>query len=268
MEQTIRQLTNCLSFDYTKVMAGHSHWAKIKRAKGASDAKKGKLFSRLAREISMATKLGGADPGFNPRLRQAIANAKAESMTNDTINRAVKKGSGELGGENYEEMTYEGYGSNGVALLVEATTDNKNRTAAEIRSLFSKNAGNMSAPGSVAWMFQRKGIILISQKSTTEDQVMNAALEAGAEDVQLAEENFEITTLPEKLYAVEAELRKANLPVESSQFTYLSTNPMSINDQAVAEQIVQLIEALEDHDDVQSVYSNSEIADEIVAKLA
>jgi YebC/PmpR family DNA-binding regulatory protein len=252
---------------YNKAMAGHSHWAKIKRAKGASDAKKGKLFGRLAREISMATKLGGPDPGFNPRLRQAIANAKAESMTNDTINRAVKKGSGELGGESYEELTYEGYGPEGVALLVEATTDNKNRTAAEIRSLFSKNAGNMGAPGSVAWMFQRKGIILVPQNSVTEEQVMNAALEAGAEDVQLAEEAFEVTTLPEKLYAVEAGLRKANLPVEKSQFTYLSTNPMMIKDKAAAEKILQLVEALEDHDDVQSVYSNSEIADEILSQL-
>ncbi|MBX7158330.1 MAG: YebC/PmpR family DNA-binding transcriptional regulator [Verrucomicrobiae bacterium] len=249
-------------------MAGHSHWAKIKRAKGASDAKKGKLFGRLAREISMATKLGGADPGFNPRLRQAIANAKAESMTNDTINRAIKKGSGELGGESYEEMTYEGYGPSGVALLVEATTDNKNRTAAEIRSLFTKNAGNMSAPGSVAWMFQRKGLILIPQKSTTEEQIMNAALEAGAEDVQLGDENFEVTTLPEKLYAVEAELRKANLPVEKSQFTYLSTNPMTVSDEQVAQQVLLLVEALEDHDDVQAVYANSEIADEVLAKLA
>ncbi|MEZ5404783.1 MAG: YebC/PmpR family DNA-binding transcriptional regulator [Verrucomicrobiia bacterium] len=248
-------------------MAGHSHWAKIKRAKGASDAKKGKLFGRLAREISMATKLGGADPGFNPRLRQAIANAKAESMTNDTINRAIKKGSGELGGESYEEMTYEGYGPSGVALLVEATTDNKNRTAAEIRSLFTKNAGNMSAPGSVAWMFQRKGLILIPQKSVTEEQVVNAVLEAGAEDVQLGDENFEVTTLPEKLYAVEAELRKANLPVEKSQFTYLSTNPMTVSDEQVAQQVLQLVEALEDHDDVQAVYANSEIADEVLARL-
>ena len=250
-----------------KVMAGHSHWAKIKRAKGASDAKKGKLFSRLAREISMAVKLGGADPGFNPRLRQAVANAKGESMTNDTINRAIKKGTGELGGESYEELTYEGYGPEGVAFLVEATTDNKNRTAAEIRSLFSKNGGNMSAPGSVAWMFQRKGLVLIPQNSAAEDQVMVAALEAGAEDVQAEEDNFEVTTLPEKLYAVEAELRKANLPVKSSQFTYLSTNPMEIKNKSVAEQVLQLIEALEDHDDVQAVYSNSEIAEEILAQL-
>lgn len=248
-------------------MAGHSHWAKIKRAKGASDAKKGKLFSRLAREISMAVKLGGADPGFNPRLRQAIANAKAESMTNDTISRAIKKGSGELGGESYEELTYEGYGPEGVALLVEATTDNKNRTAAEIRSLFSKNLGNLGSPGSVAWMFQRKGLILIPQKSATEDQVMTAALEAGAEDIQAGEDVFEVTTLPEKLYAVEAELRKANLPVESSQFTYLSTNPMTVKDKPVAEQVLQLIEALEDHDDVQAVYSNSEMTEEVLAQL-
>lgn len=248
-------------------MAGHSHWAKIKRAKGASDAKKGKLFSRLAREISMAVKLGGADPGFNPRLRQAIANAKAESMTNDTISRAIKKGSGELGGESYEELTYEGYGPEGVALLVEATTDNKNRTAAEIRSLFSKNLGNLGSPGSVAWMFQRKGLILIPQKSATEDQVMTAALEAGAEDIQAGEDVFEVTTLPEKLYAVEAELRKANLPVESSQFTYLSTNLMTVKDKTVAEQVLQLIEALEDHDDVQAVYSNSEMTEEVLAQL-
>ena len=246
-------------------MAGHSHWAKIKRAKGASDAKRGKLFGRLAREISMAAKLGGADPGFNPRLRQAIASAKAESMTNDTINRAIKKGSGELGGESYEEMVYEGYGPQGVALLVEATTDNKNRTAAEIRSLFSKNSGNMGTPGSVAWMFQRKGFILIPQKTVTEDQVMTAALEAGAEDIQLVEENFEVTTVPEKLYAVEAELRKANLPLKSSQFAYFSTNPMTIHDKEVAGQILKLIEALEDHDDVQAVYSNTEMTEEVIA---
>lgn len=248
-------------------MAGHSHWAKVKRAKGASDVKRGKLFSRLAREIAMATKLGGPDPSFNPRLRTAISTAKAESVPNDTIDRAIKKGSGELGGAAYEEMLYEGYAPGGVALLIEAATDNKNRAAAEIRAIFTKHHGNMGTPNSVAWMFHRKGVVPIPLASAKEDDVMLAALDAGAEDIKTSDSHFEVVTPPDKLYAVEEALKKAGLPAESGRFVYFPSNLAPVTDEKGAGQVMQLIEALDDHDDVQNVYANFDIPDEVMAKL-
>jgi YebC/PmpR family DNA-binding regulatory protein len=248
-------------------MAGHSHWAQIKRAKGAADAKRGNLFGRIAREITMSVKLGGRDPGFNPRLRQAISTAKSESMPADTIERAIKKGTGELGGAAYEELVYEGYGAGGIALIVQTTTDNKNRTAAEIRSVFSKNHGNLGAPGSVGWMFDHRGLITLAPSNQSEDQLMEIALDAGAEDFRAADESFEVVTAPEKLYAVEETMKKKGVTSKSSKFVFLPKNTVSITDEPVARQILQLMEALDDQDDVQNVFSNFDIAEDILAKI-
>jgi YebC/PmpR family DNA-binding regulatory protein len=249
-------------------MAGHSHWAQIKRAKGAADAKRGNLFSRLAREIMIAAKAGGGDPAMNPRLRQAIVNAKAESVPKDTIERAIKRGTGELAGETIEELTYEGYGPGGVALLVETTTDNKNRTAAEIRAIFTKHNASLGSPGSVAWMFQRCGLIEVPSAGADEDAVLLAAIEAGAEDMTPAGDAFSIRTPADRLYAIEEALQKQNVPVRSAKIAALPSNQTPVTDEKVASQIMALIEALDDHDDVQNVYSNLDIPDALMAKLA
>lgn len=247
-------------------MAGHSHWAKVKRYKGVADQRRGKLFSKLSKEITVAAKLGGGDPNFNPRLRQAIATARGESMPADNIERAVKKGTGELEGESYEELTYEGYGPGGVAILVEATTDNKNRTAAEIRSVFAKNHGNLAGSGSVAWMFQHRGLIALNAPGVSEDDVILAALDAGAEDVRSADGTIEVVTPADKLDAVGKALEQAKLPVASAKLSYLPGNLTPVTDPAVAEQVLALLEALDDHDDVQTVHANFDMAPELLAK--
>jgi YebC/PmpR family DNA-binding regulatory protein len=248
-------------------MAGHSHWAKVKRAKGVSDQRRGKLFSKLSKEISVAARLGGGDPNFNPRLRQAIATARAESVPVDNIERAIKKGTGELGGGTYDEMVYEGYGPAGVAILVEAATDNKNRSAAEIRSLFAKNHGNLAGSGSVAWMFQHKGVVTVTAPGVSEDDVILAALEAGAEDVRAGEDAIEVITPPDgKLDAVAKALERAKIPVASAKLTYLPGNLTPVTDPQVAEQVIALLEALDDHDDVQTVHANFDMAPDLLAK--
>jgi YebC/PmpR family DNA-binding regulatory protein len=248
-------------------MAGHSHWAKVKRSKGVLDQRRGKLFSKLSKEITVAARLGGGDPNFNPRLRQAIATARGESMPVDNIDRAVKKGTGELAGEAYEEMMYEGYGPSGVAILVEAATDNKNRSAAEIRAVFAKHHGNLAGSGSVAWMFQHRGIITITGPGVTEDDVLLVALDAGAEDVRASEGHIEvITTADTKLDAVAKALEQAKIPVVSAKMGYLPANLTPVTDPAVAEQVIALLEALDDHDDVQNVYANFDIAPDLLAK--
>ncbi|PTX99415.1 YebC/PmpR family DNA-binding transcriptional regulator [Verrucomicrobia bacterium LW23] len=250
-------------------MAGHSHWAKVKRTKGVLDQRRGKLFSRLSKEITVAARMGGGDPNFNPRLRQAIATARGESMPVDNIERAVKKGTGELEGEAYEELNYEGYMPGGVAVLVETTTDNKNRTAAEIRAIFTKGHGNMGGVGSVSWMFHRKGLLSIEKDKSNEDSVLEATLDAGAEDVKVGEEGgIEVLTPPDKLYAVGDALKTAGIPVASSKFTYIAENPTPITEVATAEQVLKLYEMLDDHDDVQNVYANFDIPQEILAKLS
>ncbi len=249
-------------------MAGHSHWAKIKRAKGATDAKRGKLFSRLSREITVAAKLGGGDPGFNPRLRQAISAAKAESVPADNIERAIKKGTGELAGESYEEIVYEGYGPGGVAMLVETTTDNKNRTAAEIRSIFSKGGGSMGGAGSVAWMFARKGLVTVDAAKASEDDILGAALDAGLEDVRPGEGVLEAVTPPEKLDAVRVALEGAGFAPTAAKFTYFPANLTPVTEAATAEQILKLCETLDDQDDVQNVYTNFDIPAEVMAQLS
>jgi YebC/PmpR family DNA-binding regulatory protein len=248
-------------------MAGHSHWAKVKRTKGVLDQRRGKLFSKLSKEISVAARLGGGDPNFNPRLRQAIATARGESVPVDNIERAIKKGTGELGGEAFEEMLYEGYGPGGVAILVEAATDNKNRSAAEIRSVFAKNHGNLAGSGSVAWMFPHKGVITITAPGVSEDDVIMAALDAGAEDVRSHDEVIEVITPPDgKLDAVNKALEAAKIPVATAKLSYIPANLTPVTDPTQAEQLMQLLEALDDHEDAQAVHANFDMAPELLAK--
>jgi YebC/PmpR family DNA-binding regulatory protein len=248
-------------------MAGHSHWAKVKRAKGVTDQRRGKLFSRLSKEISVAAKAGGGDSNFNPRLRQAIATARSESVPVDNIERAIKKGTGEIAGSAYEEMLYEGYGPGGVAILVEAATDNKNRSAAEIRSVFAKNHGNLAGTGSVAWMFHHKGVITISEPGIGEDDVIEPALDAGAEDVRSHDGVIEVITPPDtRLHAVSKALEAAKIPLVSAKLSYLPDNMMPVTDAHLAEQVLALLEALDDHEDVQTVHANLEMAPELMEK--
>jgi len=248
-------------------MSGHSRWSKVKNYKGAIDAKRGTIFSKLSKEISVAAKLGGGDPNFNPRLRQAIATARGESMPVDNIERAIKKGTGELEGAAYEEMTYEGYGPGGVAILLEAATDNKNRSAAELRALFVKYHGHLAGSGSVAWMFHRKGVITITAPGISEDDVILAALDAGAEDVRSHEDFIEIITPPDnKLDAVTKALELAKIPIASAKLSYIPGNLTPITDPHIAEQVLALLEALDDHDDVQTVHANLDMAPDLLAK--
>jgi YebC/PmpR family DNA-binding regulatory protein len=248
-------------------MAGHSRWAKVKHYKGTIDQKRGKLFSKLSKEISVASKLGGGDPNFNPRLRQVIATARGESMPVDNIERAVKKGTGELEGATYEEMTYEGYGPGGVAILLEAATDNKNRSAAEIRAIFAKHHGHLAGSGSVAWMFHRKGLVTITAPGISEDDVILAALDAGAEDVRSHEDVIEVITPPDNtLDAVAKALEQAKIPLASAKLSYIPGNLAPVTDPHVAEQVLALLEALDDHDDVQTVHANLDMAPDLLAK--
>jgi YebC/PmpR family DNA-binding regulatory protein len=248
-------------------MAGHSRWAKVKHYKGTIDQRRGKLFSKLSKEISVASKLGGGDPNFNPRLRQAIATARGESMPVDNIERAVKKGTGELEGGAFEEMTYEGYGPGGVAILIEAATDNKNRSAAEIRAIFTKNHGHLAGTGSVVWMFHHKGLITITSPGISEDDVILLALDAGAEDVRSHDDAIEVITPPDnRLDAVVKALEKAKIPISSAKLSYIPGNLAPVTDAHVAEQVLALLEALDDHDDAQTVHANLEMAPALMAR--
>src|ERR1700677_3210874 len=248
-------------------MAGHSRWAKVKHYKGTIDQKRGKLFSKLSKEISVAAKAGGGDPHFNPRLRQAIATARGESMPVDNIERAIKKGTGELEGAAYEEMVYEGYGPGGVAILVEATSDNKNRSAAEIRAVFAKFHGHLGGSGSVAWMFHHKGVIAITAPGISEDDVILAALDAGAEDVRTSDGLIEVITPPDaKLHAVTKALEQAKVPVASAKLSYVPGNLTPVTDPQVAEQVLALLEALDDDDDVQMVHANFDMVPNLPAE--
>ena len=248
-------------------MAGHSRWAKVKHYKGTIDQKRGKLFSKLSKEITVAAKLGGGDPNFNPRLRQSIATARGESMPVDNIERAVKKGTGELEGAAYEEMIYEGYGPGGVAILLEAATDNKNRSAAELRALFAKYHGHLAGSGSVAWMFHRKGLVTITAPGISEDDVILTALDAGAEDVRSHEDIIEVITPPDnKLDAVAKALEAAKIPIASAKLSYIPGNLAPVTDPHIAEQVLALLEALDDHDDVQTVHANLDMAPDLLAQ--
>ena len=249
-------------------MAGHSKWSKVKRFKGAIDAKRGQIFSKLSKEITIAAKTGGGDPGANPRLRSAIQAARAQSMPNDNVERAIKRGTGEgHDGGQIEEITYEGYGPAGVAVIVEAATDNKNRTAAEIRSIFSKNNGNLASAGSVSYMFHRKGQITVARDSIDEDRILELALEGGAEELTTEEDQYVITTSHDQLYAVADALKKAGVTTNGQKFTFIPDTTVPVTDETVARQVLHLCDALEEDDDVQNVYSNLDISDELLARL-
>ena len=240
-------------------MSGHSKWHSIKHKKGALDAKRGKLFTKLIKEITVAARSGGSgDPNTNARLRKAISDAKAANMPNDTIDRATKRGTGELDGVSFEEIAYEGYGPGGVAIMVETVTDNRNRTVSELRHLFSKNGGNLGESGSVAWMFAKKGQILVDAAGRTEDEMMELVLDAGAEDMKAEEDTFQIITAPEDFHAVLESVRKAGIEPASAELTMIPQNFIHL-DGREADQMLKLYEALDDHDDVQNVSANFDI---------
>lgn len=250
-------------------MAGHSKWAQIKHKKAHADAKKGRLFTKIVKEISVAARLGGGDPEGNPRLRLAIEKAKEVNMPSENIKRAIMKGTGELPGVSYEEYSYEGYGPGGVAVLIEVLTDNKNRTVSELRYLMSKHGGSLGEAGCVAWMFEKKGYILVEKGKVDEDTLMSVALDAGAEDMKNdpKEDNYEVTTRPEDLNSVRAAIESAGIPVSLAEITMLPKSYVTL-DEKNAEQMMRLIEALEDHDDIQNVYANFDIPEEVMAKAS
>lgn len=249
-------------------MSGHSKWSKVKRFKGAIDAKRGQIFSKLSKEISIAAKTGGGDPDSNPRLRSAIQAARDQSMPNDNVERAIKRGTGEGSeAQHFDEIVYEGYAPGGVAVIVEAATDNKNRTAAEIRSIFTKNDGNLATSGSVSYMFHKKGQITVSRASIEADRILELALEAGAEELTTEENEYVITTSHDQLYAVADALKRAGVTTDGQKFTFIPDTTIPIADEAVARQIMRLCDALEEDDDVQNVYSNLDIPDELLARL-
>ena len=244
-------------------MAGHSKWANIKRRKGAQDAARGKIFTRLAREIQVAAQQGGPDPDANFTLRLAVDRARAENMPKDNIDRAIKKGTGELEGVNYEENTYEGYGPGGAAVFVESLTDNKNRAVSEIRHCFTKCGGNLGAGGCVAWMFDTKGYLVIEKTAVDEDQLMEVALEAGAEDVREDGSNFEVITSPEDFEVVKEAIDAAGIAYIDAEVTMLPQNTTSLEGKE-AEQMIRLMDMLDNCDDVQKVYTNADIPDDMV----
>lgn len=246
-------------------MSGHSKWATIKHKKGALDAKRGQLFTKLIKEISIAAK-GGGNPDTNPRLRTAIQKAKDSNMPTDNIDRAVKKGTGELPGVTYEEATYEGYGPGGVAILVEVVTDNKNRASSEIRNIFAKKGGNMAGAGAVSWIFEKKGYFFIGKKTISEDKLMDIVLEAGAEDMVAEDENYEIKCNPADFDKVRKALDANKIKVESSEITMVPKNTIALAGDE-ARQILGLVDAIEEHEDVQNVYANFDIPDDILKSL-
>ncbi len=249
-------------------MSGHSKWSTIKRKKGAADAKRGRIFTRLIKEITVAARMGGGDPEGNPRLRSAIASAKADNMPKDNIERAIKKGTGELEGAVYEEITYEGYGPGGVAVLVDCMTDNKNRTVADIRHYFSKSGGNLGESGCVAWMFDKKGLLLIDKSTISEEKLMDLALEAGAEDVIEEDSEFQVITEPDDFDSVREALEADNIKFFEASVSMIPQNTVDVSDEKPAKQILRLLESLEDHDDVQNVHANFDIPDEIMESLS
>lgn len=246
-------------------MSGHSKWSTIKHKKAAADAKRGALFTKLIRELTVAAKMGGSDETANPRLRMAIQAARDSNMPKDTMERAIKKGSGELEGVSYEDVTYEGYGPDGVAVYVEASTDNKNRTAADVRHLFSKYGGNMGEVGCVGWMFKKTGQIIIPADSTTEDELMEKALEAGADDIEQQGEVFVVSTDWQEMMNIRENLEGAGVKVQEASVEMVPDNTVKVTDKA--ETLMKLVGALEDHDDVNKVSANFDIDDEIMEKI-
>ena len=248
-------------------MSGHSKWHSIKYKKAAQDAKRGKMFTKIIREMVVAARIGGGEPDTNPRLRKAIADAKGVNMPSDNIKRAIMKGTGQLEGTTYEEFSYEGYGVGGVAIFVETLTDNKNRTVSEVRYIFSKNGGNMGESGCVAWMFNRKGYIVVEKAKASEDELLDLILEAGAEDLREDGSNYEIFTAPDDFEAVVNALQENNIKIAASNLGYIPQNYVKLEGKQ-AQQLLRLMEELEDHDDVQSVWANFDIDEEEIAKYS
>ncbi len=247
-------------------MSGHNRWSKLKRYKAVQGASKGKLYSKVIKELTVSARLGGGNPDANARLRVAIATAREANMPNDTIQRAIKKGTGELEGESYEEVVYEGYGPGGVAVLIECLTDNTNRTAGEVRSAFGKGGGNLGAEGSVGWMFHKKGVITV-KAGPTEDEVMEKAIEAGAEDVlNHGEDGFEVRTAPADLHGVAASLERAGLKLGEQKWTYVPQNTVKLEGDT-ARKMLKLMDLLEDNDDVQNVHANFEIDESLMEAM-
>ncbi len=249
-------------------MGGHSHWAGIKHKKALVDAKKGKVFTKILREITIAAKMSGGNPDQNPRLRKAMDDARAANMPSDNVKRAIMKGTGQLPGVSYEEITYEGYGPGSTAVIVECTTDNKNRTFAEIRKIFTSRGGSIGTSGCVSYMFKNKGVIVVAKEAIGEDDLMNLALEAGAEDVRTEGDAYEVITAPDATFeAVKKAIEDKGITPESAELTMLPDTEVNITDEHVAESLLNMIEELDDHDDTKNVYSNYNIPDDIMAKL-
>lgn len=241
-------------------MSGHSKWATIKRKKAATDAARGKVFTKIIKEITISARDGGGDPDANPRLRLAIQNAKSNNMPQDNITRAIKKGTGELEGVRYEEITYEAYAPNGIAMMIESVTDNKNRTVAELRHLISKNNGNLAESGSVSWMFERKGVINVEKQDVHEDELLEIILDAGADDLKTEGEYFEVVAPIESFEKVRKAIEEKNYKMESASLQYLAKDLIAI-DGKKSEEVIRFIEAVEENEDVQNVYSNADILD-------
>ena len=250
-------------------MSGHSKWSSIKHKKGAADAKRGKLFSKLSRAIIVAAKDGGPDPAGNLSLQNAIEKAKSYSMPKDNIDRAIAKGSGaDADAAAFETVVYEGYGPEGVAVLVEALTDNRNRTAADVRHIFAKNGGNLGTSGAVAWQFERRGLILVDAGGVDEDELMLAAAEGGAEDVELDGSSFQVTSAPEDLAAVRGAVEAAGFTVDSAELTMIPSTTVEVGDEGPAKQVLRLMDELEENDDVQEVYANFDIPERVLEAVA
>jgi len=248
-------------------MSGHSKWASIKHKKAAQDSKRGKLFTKIIRELSIVARMGGGEPDTNPRLRKAIADAKAVNMPADNIKRAIMKGTGQLEGVSYEEIAYEGYGPGGVAIYVEALSDNKNRTVSELRHIFTRNSGHIGESGCVAWMFNRKGYIVVEREKASEDKLLEIILDAGAEDLREDGSNYEIFTPPEEFEAVVNALKEHEVELAASNLGYIPQNYVKLEGKQ-AQQLLRLMEELEDHDDVQNVWANFDIDEEEIAKYS
>ncbi|MDO8749354.1 MAG: YebC/PmpR family DNA-binding transcriptional regulator [Candidatus Omnitrophota bacterium] len=249
-------------------MSGHSKWATIKHKKGAADARKGAVYTKIIKEITMAARNGGGNPDTNSALRTSMAKAKEANMPSDNVKNAIKRGTGELPGIVYETINYEAYGPAGVAIMVEALTDNKNRTTAELRNLLSKKGGNMAGAGSVAWMFNKKGYIVVDKNTVKEDVLMDVALEAGAEDIKAGESSFEVISSAQNFEKVKSALVEKGIQYQSAEVTMLPTSTVKVAAGPDAKQLLSLIETLEDHDDVQDVYANFDIPDEVIEQLA
>jgi YebC/PmpR family DNA-binding regulatory protein len=247
-------------------MGGHSHWATIKRHKGAQDVKRGKVFTRIIRELTIASRTGG-DPDSNPRLRLAIAKAKEANMPGDTMKKAIQRGTGELPGVHYEEFSLEGYGPGGTALLIEITSDNRNRTVAEIRNILTKNHANMAEAGAVSWQFHKKGLLAVEKGKVDEDRLLSLALDAGAEDVKVGEKSYEVITGVHEFEAVKKALGEAKIETTLAEVTFIPQNTIKLEEKP-AEQMLKLMEVMDEHDDVQKVHANFDISDEVMEKVA